>query len=214
MNVKNFTVAVAMIIGFAAPAVAAVVNANIVYDLSAKVNNTTNSWILNGLDPLVSQVSINTGDTVHEIISFLPGQALQWNGGGTINGWLGSTNVGTFFATQTTMNFTGLTSGPDWTNAIADTSSCCAHTGPTSTIIGDGLAREFTGIDISYVVTYLTPGTKTFTGIGFIELFSRGTVHRVAAPLNVPEPGTVAMFGLGMLALLVTRRKSMKHKNA
>lgn len=70
-------------------------------------------------------------------------------------------------------------------------------------VLGNGTWGLFTGTNCC-IDTMTAPGEFTITGISSVP----GGTGPGTAPSGVPEPGTIALLGLGMLGLVVRKKKA------
>ncbi len=213
MNYSFRKTLLAAVLLSASMAQAAPITANVTIDLDTALTGSTWTAIHSPLDSILH---VNTGDTVTVNISFVGDQQLNWLGDGYFNPWLlikgwedgtfESSQFGGFSLTNELVTFQNLSIGSQFA-PVGDTESCCIHLGPTFQIFGDNIVRQFSGVSTTFTADLQGAPFREYGTIGYegTPIFE-GTLSKIAGA-EVPEPESIALFGIGLLGVALARRK-------
>jgi len=154
----------------------------------------------------ITTETIGVGDSVDMTVNFQAGQALHIGDGNEFFvAWFDGVGAsGQFTIENIVLDFLGFTGtgGAASSITLASQTSGSAHLGASfSNFLSAGQAIQFTGYSVQYDVTALDVDPNTYSNIWFYN--SSADLSVVA----VPEPGTLALFGIGLLGMGLTRRK-------
>jgi len=195
---------------------AANVTADVTIDLGTAITGT--SWTGFG-HALGAPVQVSSGDTVTINIGFAPGQGLAWAGDGTFNPWLmlgdfpgayEGSQSGSFSWSNLSVSFLNLTTGTQFGAAqLTSGSSSSIHLGPTNNLTGGNIAREFSGVTLSFLATWTDGdpfreyGTFGYSGS---RVFG-GTVNEISVgAVPLPAGGLLLLTSLAGIGLARRRR--------
>jgi len=194
----------ALALVFPAFSSAAVINIHQTVDLTSF---DLNSPVL--YQPYYAPVSLAVGDTVNLMYDFAGDQTLRLFNPWFILGSLYSVDTGcTRFAASGSLNFVNAR-GP--VQSVSKTeSSGCVHFGISFGAFDFMSAPgpiEFSGLKFSMTVdAYDNRTSRDYTGPAWFVAADRFEIGREVAA-EVPEPAGVALLGLGMAALAMSRRR-------
>lgn len=205
----------------------------------ALTKNGSNTQILSGINTYTGATTVNSGSLI--INGSLGNTAVAVNSGGTLggNGTIGGAtsinNGGTLSAGNSpgTLTFGGnLTlaggAGPAGATAVFEGGDLVAVTG-TLTLNNDWNLTLLTGYKDGGTVTLFTYGTAGGTmditpdidisGLGFtpggaLTLTDNGSSIILNGISVIPEPGTLALIGLGLGVALMTRRSRKREQKS
>lgn len=160
--------------------------------------------MVGGTTPLGSPVDIAAGEVMSLETNFTSGQTLQIDGAGSSESlFIGLTSNASSFSAVSDVLVTFL--GFSGTNGASATYSAPLATTPAfgnqlgvvlSDFLADNQSISFTGYTVDFTVDTLDPTPQTY-----VEGSVVATNANVITPVAVPEPGTYAMFGIGIMAI-------------
>lgn len=198
------------------PASAGSITAKATIDLATAITGT--AWTGYGL-PLDAPVTVQNGDTVTIEIGFAGNQKLSWDGNGFFNPWLMLTGYpggtvdpdqeGWFEWSNLSASFQGLSQGTPFDSAwFTDGMSGLIHLGPTYALYGDGVARSFTGVSVTFTASFSDGDAfRSYSTIGYPDPMFEGVVTWSEAAAAVQEPGGLALLGTALMALGMVQRR-------
>jgi hypothetical protein len=170
-------------------------------DISGHTSNTS-------IFAPITTRTINSGDSVDMTVNFQAGQALRIGDGDEFfTAWFdGVGGAGNFTIENIVVDFLGFTGtgGAASNLTLASQTSGSVHLGAFfQNFLSAGQAIQFTGYRARYDVTALDVDPNTYSNIWFIN----GSNDLSVVAVSVPEPGTLALLGLGLAGMALARRR-------